>query len=186
MSGEVDGWKEGQVKDSDRQKDKQRWERKERVSLLKKHPRHVKASPWGLKVIDGLQFLVVYGNDSADAIGVICRQLGLLCTDLHAICCGGLFKVIYQLDQLLVNYLEEASIYTDTKQIYFHPHQSLHSDIAGAQCLHKMQNWYVIKKYLVREGCTLMWTSTQTHIYRHTHIHAYTHTHTHTCILYLY
>ena len=29
-------------------------------------------------------------------------QLGLLCTDLHAICCGGIFKVIYQLDQLLL------------------------------------------------------------------------------------
>ena len=54
------------------------------------------------KATVGLQFLVVYGNISADAIGVICHQLGLLCTDLHAVCCGGLFKVIYQLDQLLL------------------------------------------------------------------------------------
>ena len=54
------------------------------------------------EAMDGLQFLVVYGNVSADAIGVICHQLGLLCTDLHAMCCGGLFKVIYQLDQLLL------------------------------------------------------------------------------------
>ena len=53
-----------------------------------------------LKATDGLQFLVVYGNVSADVIGVICHQLGLLCTDLHAICYGGLFNVIYQLDQL--------------------------------------------------------------------------------------
>ena len=53
------------------------------------------------KATDGLQFLVVYGKVSADAIGVICNQLCLLCTDLHAICCGGLFKVIYQLDQVL-------------------------------------------------------------------------------------
>ena len=30
----------------------------------------------------------------SNAIGVVCHQLGLLCTDLHAICCGGLFKVI--------------------------------------------------------------------------------------------
>ena len=52
------------------------------------------------KATDGLQFLVVYGNVNADAIGVICHQLGLLCTDLYAICHGGLFKVIYQLDQL--------------------------------------------------------------------------------------
>ena len=29
-----------------------------------------------------------------DAIGVICHQLDLLCTDLHAICRGGIFKVI--------------------------------------------------------------------------------------------
>ena len=50
------------------------------------------------KAMDGLQFLVVYGNVSADAIGVICLQMDILCTDLHAICCGGLFKVIYQLD----------------------------------------------------------------------------------------
>ena len=49
------------------------------------------------KPTDSLQFLVVYGGVSADAIGVICLQLGLLCTDLHAICCGGLFNVIYQL-----------------------------------------------------------------------------------------
>ena len=47
-------------------------------------------------------FFFVYGNVSADAIGVICHQLGLLSTDLHAICCGGLFKVIFQLDQLLL------------------------------------------------------------------------------------
>ena len=54
------------------------------------------------KAMDGLQFLVVYGNVSADAIGVICHQLGLLCTDQHVICCGGLFKMIYKLDQFLL------------------------------------------------------------------------------------
>ena len=54
------------------------------------------------KATDGLRFLVVYGNVSADAIGVICHQLGLLCTDLHAMFCEGLFKVIYQLDQVLL------------------------------------------------------------------------------------
>ena len=47
------------------------------------------------KATDGLQFLVVYSDVSADAIGVVRHQLGLLCTDLHAICCGGLFRVIY-------------------------------------------------------------------------------------------
>ena len=34
-------------KDSGRQKDRQRWERKEWASLVKKHPRRVKVSPWG-------------------------------------------------------------------------------------------------------------------------------------------
>ena len=59
-------------------------------------PKYLKSST------GGFQFLVIYGNVSADAIGVICHQLGLLCTDLHAICYGGLLKVIYQLDQLLL------------------------------------------------------------------------------------
>ena len=35
------------MKDPGRQKDRQRWERKEWASLVKKHPRRVKASPWG-------------------------------------------------------------------------------------------------------------------------------------------
>ena len=41
------------------------------------------------KIKYGIQFLVVHGNVSADATGVICHQLGLLCTDLHVICCNG-------------------------------------------------------------------------------------------------
>ena len=35
------------MRDSGRQKDRQRWERKEWASLVKKHPCRVKASPWG-------------------------------------------------------------------------------------------------------------------------------------------
>ena len=54
------------------------------------------------KAMDGLKFLVVHGNVSADAIGVVCYQLGLLCTDLHAICPGGRFKVMYTVDQILL------------------------------------------------------------------------------------
>ena len=38
------------MKDSGRQKDRQRWERKEWASLVEKHPRRVKASPWGRPV----------------------------------------------------------------------------------------------------------------------------------------
>ena len=45
-------------------------------------PRYLK-----LRTVSSFLF---YGNVSADAIGVICHQLDLLCTDLCAICCGGL------------------------------------------------------------------------------------------------
>ena len=34
--------------------------------------------------------------------GVICHQLGLLCTDPYAICCRCFFKVIYPVDRLLL------------------------------------------------------------------------------------
>ena len=54
------------MKDSVRQKDRQRWERKEWASLVEKHPRHVRASPWGRQggkqLIEGtdlLEFLSV-------------------------------------------------------------------------------------------------------------------------------
>ena len=59
-------------------------------------------SPQIFQAMGGLQYFVTYGNVSADAIGVVCYQLGLLSTDLRAICSGGLFKVIYQLYQLLL------------------------------------------------------------------------------------
>ena len=39
------------MKDTGRQKDRQRWERKEWASLVEKHPRRVKASPWGLSTV---------------------------------------------------------------------------------------------------------------------------------------
>ena len=64
-------------------------------------------APRCLKLQTVSSFFVV--SVSADAIGFflfVCLfvfwgffgyQLGLLCTDLHTICCGGLFKVIYQL-----------------------------------------------------------------------------------------
>ena len=47
-------------------------------------------------------FFLVCGNVSTDAIGVVCPQLGLLCTDLHVICYRSLFKVINEFDQLLL------------------------------------------------------------------------------------
>ena len=53
-------------------------------SLIRYYSSHI------FKATDGLQFLVVYGNVSADAIGVICHQLGLLCADLICI-----YKYIY-------------------------------------------------------------------------------------------
>ena len=44
------GKKEVQMKDSGRQKDRQRWERKEWASLVEKHSRREKASPRGRPV----------------------------------------------------------------------------------------------------------------------------------------
>ena len=43
--------------------------------------------------MEGPKFHVVYGNASAETTGVICHQLGLLCTDLYATCRGGLVEM---------------------------------------------------------------------------------------------
>ena len=53
------------MKDSGRQKDRQRWERKEWASLVEKHPRRVKASPWGHpKSEAGHRFALLYKGDN--------------------------------------------------------------------------------------------------------------------------
>ena len=54
------------------------------------------------QAMDGLKFLVVYGNVNADAFRVIYHQLVLLCTDLHAICRRDVIKVICHVGQLLL------------------------------------------------------------------------------------
>ena len=41
-----------------------------------------------------LKLLPIYFNLCVDATGVVCHVLGLLGTDLHAICCGGFVKTL--------------------------------------------------------------------------------------------
>ena len=59
------------MKDSGRQKDRQRWERKEWASLVEKHPRRVKASPWGLEKMDGGQGAWGGGGETGENFHVL-------------------------------------------------------------------------------------------------------------------
>ena len=43
---------------------------------------------------DCLKLLSIYINLCVDATGVVCHQLGLLSTDLHAIGCGGFVEML--------------------------------------------------------------------------------------------
>ena len=50
-------------------------------------PRHIKLSPG--KDCDCFENLSIYFDLFVDALGIICHQLGLLGTDLHAVGCAG-------------------------------------------------------------------------------------------------
>ena len=43
---------------------------------------------------DCLKLLSIHFDLSVDATGVVCHQLGLLGTDLHAVGCGGFVKML--------------------------------------------------------------------------------------------
>ena len=45
-----------------------------------------------LETCDCLKLLSIYFDLCVDATGVVCRQLGLPGTDLHAVGCGGYVK----------------------------------------------------------------------------------------------
>ena len=47
-----------------------------------------------LKLVTVSKFLSIYFDLCVDATGVVCHQLGLLHTDLHAIGCGGFVKML--------------------------------------------------------------------------------------------
>ena len=47
-----------------------------------------------LEACDCLKLLTVYFDLLVDAAGVVCHQLGLLGTDLHAVCCGGVVETL--------------------------------------------------------------------------------------------
>ena len=50
--------------------------------------------PSTLEACDCLKFLSIYFNLCVVATGVVCHQLGLLGTDLHAVGCGGFLKTL--------------------------------------------------------------------------------------------
>ena len=43
---------------------------------------------------DSLKLLSIYFDLCVDATGVVCHQLGLFDTDLHAVGCGGFVKTL--------------------------------------------------------------------------------------------
>ena len=47
-----------------------------------------------LEAYDSLKLLSIYFDVSVDATGVVCQQLGLLSTDLHAVGCGGFVEML--------------------------------------------------------------------------------------------
>ena len=54
---------------------------------------------WNLRLIqlspgDCIKLLSVYFDLLVDAAGVVCHQLGLLGTDLHAVDCGGFVETL--------------------------------------------------------------------------------------------
>ena len=55
-------------------------------------PSQVATEPRYLKFL-ALKLLSIYINLCVDATGVVCHQLGLLGTDLHAVGCGGFVEI---------------------------------------------------------------------------------------------
>ena len=55
---------------------------------------HVRYNGALVLVCDRLKLLPVYFYLPDDAAGVVCHQLGLLGTDLHAVGCGGFVKTL--------------------------------------------------------------------------------------------
>ena len=47
-----------------------------------------------LEACDSLKLLSIYNDLCVDVIGVVCHQLGLLGTDLHAVDCGGFVETL--------------------------------------------------------------------------------------------
>ena len=47
-----------------------------------------------LEACDSLKLLSIYFDLCVDAAGVVCHQLGLLRTDLHAVGCGGFVEML--------------------------------------------------------------------------------------------
>ena len=57
-------------------------------------PSSVITEPRYLEACDSLKLLSIYFDLCVDATGVVCHQLDLLSTDLHAACCGGFVEAL--------------------------------------------------------------------------------------------
>ena len=57
-------------------------------------PSSVITEPRYLKTGDCLKLLSIHFDLCVDATGVVCHQLGLLSTDLHAVGCGGFVEAL--------------------------------------------------------------------------------------------
>ena len=57
-------------------------------------PSSVITEPRYLKLVDCVKLLSIHFDLCVDATGVVCHQLSLLGTDLHALGCGGFVKTL--------------------------------------------------------------------------------------------
>ena len=57
-------------------------------------PSSVITEPWYLKLMTVSSFCPLNFDLCVDATGIVCHQLGLLGTDLHAVGCGGFVKTL--------------------------------------------------------------------------------------------
>ena len=58
-------------------------------------PSSVITEPRYFKLVTVFKLLSIHFDLCVDATGVVCHQLGLLGTDLHAVGCGGFVKMLY-------------------------------------------------------------------------------------------
>ena len=69
------------------------WAILERISGM--NPSSVTMAPKYFEALNGFQLLAIDPDVTADAIGVVGHQFGLLITDLHAVCGRSLVKALH-------------------------------------------------------------------------------------------
>ena len=68
-------------------------------SISDLEPSSAITEPRYFEVCDCLKLLSIYFDLCVDVTGVVCHQLGLLGTDLHAVGCGGFVKTLNKICQ---------------------------------------------------------------------------------------